>query len=160
MIRSSLAGPPIPPDTLDRLARAKRLIEWRYASPLDVARLAREACFSRFHFIRLFRDAFHQTPYQCLKDRRLARAKELLAYTDLPVTEVCFEVGFQSLGSFSTLFRKEVGQSPAEYRARVASAVAAPPKSIPGCFLEMLGVPCPPPPPRPDSQIRNFEEAA
>ncbi|HEY6332118.1 MAG TPA: AraC family transcriptional regulator, partial [Blastocatellia bacterium] len=91
-------------DIYRRLCRARAFIDAHYDEPLDLDLIAREACLSRFHFLRLFRTVFKQTPHQYLTERRIRRAKELLAASNMSVTEVCFEVGFESLGSFSTLF--------------------------------------------------------
>ncbi len=108
-----------------------------FAGPLNLDRVARQAHFSRFHFIRLFRQAYGQTPHQYLIRRRIAKAKELLAAGRLTVTEVCLAVGFQSLGSFSSLFTRAVGQPPQRYRA----VMVARRRFIPACFLQMAGVP-------------------
>ncbi len=78
-----------------------------YAEPLDLEAIAQTAGYSRFHFIRAFRDAYGQTPRDYLSARRVERARELLRNADLTVTEVCLLVGFSSLGSFSTRFRKK-----------------------------------------------------
>jgi AraC-like DNA-binding protein len=96
---------------------------------------------SRFPFVRAFRQEFQQTPHRYLQERRIERAKQLLAAGDLPVTEVCFEVGFESLGSSITLFHRLVGQPPARYRAcRLVAVPRAPdfPVFIPTCFLRMV----------------------
>ena len=74
------------------------------ARPLDLDELARAAHFSRYHFLRAFRRAYHATPHGYLTRKRIERAKELLAQSELTVTEICFEVGFESLGSFSNWF--------------------------------------------------------
>ncbi|HWE91939.1 MAG TPA: helix-turn-helix transcriptional regulator [Pseudonocardiaceae bacterium] len=89
-----------------------------YAEPLDVELLARYACLSRAQFNRTFKRAFGETPHQYLMSRRMERAKALLRAGDLSVTEVCLAVGFSSLGSFSTQFRRLVGESPSGYRER------------------------------------------
>ncbi len=107
-------------------------IDCHYAKPLTVASMARRARLSPFHFIRAFRLATGLTPHQYLRERRLDRARHLLSTTPMPVTEVCQAVGFTSLGSFSTLFRRATGQSPAAYRARRRRPVY-----IPGCFVRM-----------------------
>ena len=107
-------------------------IDRHYARPLTVAALARRARLSRFHFIRAFRAATGLTPHQYLRERRLDRARHLLATTTMPVTEICRTVGFTSLGSFSTLFRRATGRSPAAYRASERRPVY-----IPGCFVRM-----------------------
>ena len=99
-------------------------IDRHYARPLTIERLAALAGLSPFHFIRAFRAASGLTPHQYLRNRRIERAKELLVTTPMPVTEVCDAVGFQSLGSFSSLFRKLTGKHP---RATGRSGVAHPP---------------------------------
>jgi AraC-like DNA-binding protein len=116
------------------LRRAKDLIDRHYARRLDVPALARAAHASSAHFSRSFKRAFGETPHQYLLRRRIERAKELLRGTDHSVTEVSIEVGFRSLGSFSTAFRELVGQSPSDY-ARGWRADGPPP--IPGCFTLM-----------------------
>ena len=87
--------------TLPALRRARDLIDLRYAEPLDLAALAREAGYSKFHFHRAFAAAYGETPRAYLTRRRLERAKTLLRVANLSVTEICFLVGFESLGSFS-----------------------------------------------------------
>jgi transcriptional regulator GlxA family with amidase domain len=114
------------------LSRIREHIERHYAKPVTVAQLARMARLSTFHFIRVFRAETGQTPHQYLRHRRLERAKELLVTTPMSVTEICDAVGFQSLGSFSALFRKVTGETPAGYRAKRRRS---PP--IPFCFIRM-----------------------
>jgi AraC-like DNA-binding protein len=116
------------------LLRAKDLIDRDYARQLDVPALAREGHASSAHFSRSFKRAFGETPHQYLLRRRIERATELLRATDLTVTEVSLEVGFRSLGSFSTAFRELVGEPPSEY-ARQWRAAGPPP--IPACFTLM-----------------------
>ena len=103
-----------------------------YALPLDVPALARGAFMSPGHFQRSFRAAYGETPYGYLMTRRIERAKALLRRGDLSVTEVCFEVGCSSLGSFSARFTQLVGETPTEYRNRDHSALAG----IPGCVAK------------------------
>jgi AraC-like DNA-binding protein len=124
------------PETLERLDRARKFIDSCYDLPLDLAEISSHACFSRYHFLRLFRQAFNKTPHQYLVERRIERAKELLSANDLRVTDVCFEVGFQSLGSFSSLFHKSVGHPPITFREKSLETQAAK-RQIPGCFLVM-----------------------
>lgn len=119
-------------ETLQRLGRARDFIDHCYDHPLSLDQISEKACFSRYHFLRLFRQAFNKTPHQYLIERRIEKAKELLGDDELRVTDVCFEVGFQSLGSFSTLFHKTVGQAPLTYRERVQAK-----RQVPGCFLVM-----------------------
>ncbi len=131
------------PDTRERLERARSLIHAHYDEPLDLARLARQACFSRHHFLRAFQREFELTPHQYLTKRRLEAARHLLSTTAMSVTEVCLAVGFTSLGSFSTLFRRHVGRSPADYRALHVAGIALPRPRVlvPSCFF-MRHRPC------------------
>jgi AraC-like DNA-binding protein len=123
-----------------RLLLARRFIDERFDQPIDLGLMAQQAELSRFHFVRAFREEFQQTPHRYLRAQRIERAKQLLAAGNLSVTDVCFEVGFESVGSFSALFRRLVGQSPTGYRAR--HLVAVPPLSpalyIPACYLRAL----------------------
>jgi AraC-like DNA-binding protein len=128
--------PATAPDVLERLDRARKFIDLCYDLPLDLNEISSHACFSRYHFLRLFRQAFNKTPHQYLIERRIERAKELLSANDLRVTDVCFEVGFQSLGSFSSLFHKSVGHPPITYREKSRETKAAK-RQVPGCFLVM-----------------------
>ena len=137
---ADIRGGNLSPDIYRRLCRAREFMDDCYDLPLDVDQIAREACFSRYHFIRLFRQAFQQTPHQYLTQRRIERAKELLSSSRLTVTDVCFEVGFQSLGSFSSLFHKYVGHPPVAYRTRVFIHRKSPPANVPFCFLIMYGI--------------------
>ena len=127
------------PEVLERLNRARAFIDLCYELPLNLDEISSHACFSRYHFLRLFRRAFNKTPHQYLVERRIERAKELLSEDDLRVTDVCFEVGFQSLGSFSSLFHKSVGHPPITFREKSRETQAAK-RQIPGCFLVMYGL--------------------
>jgi AraC-like DNA-binding protein len=127
------------PEVLERLNRARAFIDLCYELPLNLDEISSHACFSRYHFLRLFRRAFNKTPHQYLVERRIERAKELLSENDLRVTDVCFEVGFQSLGSFSSLFHKSVGHPPITFREKSRETQAAK-RQIPGCFLVMYGL--------------------
>jgi AraC-like DNA-binding protein len=123
---------------LERLAHlrdAKDLMDRDYAQPLDLDAIARAAGYSRFHFIRAFQGAYGATPRGYLSARRVERARELLRGANLTVTEICFLVGFSSLGSFSARFKADVGLSPSDYRAREVRRGGPPP--IPGCFVLM-----------------------
>ena len=127
-----------------RLHRARAFIDASYHLPLDLEQIAAQAYCSRFHVIRLFRRGLDQTPHQYLTQRRIERAKVLLVAGDLAVTDVCFAVGFRSVGSFSALFRRVVGTAPSAYRAEVLHArerarLAAQVPAIPMCFLRRIG---------------------
>ena len=113
------------------MLRARDAMDRSYAEPLDVRSLARIAHASEAHFIRTFRATFGETPHRYLQRRRVERAMFLLTQTDLPVTEVCLEVGFASLGTFSRTFRDIVGVSPVEFRS-----TAQPPRPVPNCFTK------------------------
>jgi transcriptional regulator GlxA family with amidase domain len=126
--------------TQESLQRARELMDAQYSQPLDLDELARIANFSRYHFLRAFRRAFHATPHEYLTRKRIERAKELLAQSELTVTEICFEVGFESLGSFSMLFHKIVGWSPSIYRIRAWEIRKNPLKFIPNCYVIMHGI--------------------
>ena len=127
-------------DTYKRLCRARAFIDDCYYLPLDLDQIAREACLSRYHFLRLFAQTFDRTPHQYLTERRINRAKELLTAGSLTVTGVCFEVGFESLGSFSSLFHRHVGRPPIDYRTKMIEFKRFPQQRIPGCFLSMYGI--------------------
>jgi len=120
-------------EDLVRLRRARDQMDRDYARPLDVPALARGAFMSAGHFSRSFRAAFGETPYSYLMTRRIERAKALLRRGDLTVTDVCFEVGCTSLGSFSARFTELVGESPSAYRARSHEDGAG----IPACLAKM-----------------------
>lgn len=127
---------------MERLWLARRVIDERFADPLTIDDVARAASMSPYHFIRLFRRAFGCTPGRYLRERRLTRARQLLASSDVPVTDVCFAVGFESLGSFCTLFRRSHGETPAEYRSRHQAQRAATSVQpyVPGCFLHAYAI--------------------
>ena len=127
--------------TLPALRRARDLIDRKYATSLDLDAMAREAGYSRYHFAHAFAAAYGEPPRAYLTRRRVERAKSLLRVANLSVTEVCFCVGFESLGSFSALFKRLVGQSPSEYQASAARAEGPPP--IPGCVVLMWTRPYP-----------------
>jgi AraC-like DNA-binding protein len=119
-------------EDLAHLRRARDLMDREYARPIDVAELARTALMSQAHFSRQFRVTYGETPYGYLMTRRIERAKALLRNGDVSVTEVCFEVGCTSLGSFSARFTELVGETPTAYRARDHRALA----SVPSCVAK------------------------
>ena len=121
------------------LLRAKDLADGRYFEPLDVDELAAAAGLSRAHFSREFRRAFGESPHSYLLTRRLERAAALLRNTDRSVAEVCLSVGLQSIGSFTTSFKRMHGKSPTEYRA--AFPPAAEQAVVPACVMRVYGRP-------------------
>jgi len=131
MIRGRWYGGSVDRDDLVRLRRARDQMDREYASPLDVEALARTAVMSSGHFSRSFREAYGETPYSYLMTRRIERAMTLFRRGDLSVTDVCFEVGCSSLGSFSTRFTELVGESPSAYRARDHSWM----QELPACLV-------------------------
>ena len=111
-----------------RMLRARDAMDRAYEQPLDIPRLASLAYVSEAHFIRTFRATFGETPHRYLQRRRVERAMFLLRETDSSVTEICFDVGFTSLGTFSRTFRGIVGETPTSYRRH------AEPPPVPNCF--------------------------
>src|SRR5262249_18303332 len=101
-----------------RLHRAKEFIAASFDEPITLDQMAKVACLSTNHFLRTFQQAFHQTPHQFLTHRRIEHAQRLLLQTDLPVTEICFSVGFESLALLSPLFRRRLGLSPDKFRRK------------------------------------------
>jgi AraC-like DNA-binding protein len=112
-----------------RLLRARDAMDRAYAEPLDVRAVASVAHLSEAHFSRCFRSVFGETPHHYLQRRRVERSMFLLRETDRSVTDICFDVGFTSLGTFSRTFREIVGETPSDYRA------AHPPIEAPHCFV-------------------------
>lgn len=121
-----------------QIRQARRLLDRRYATPITIDDLSREVALSPYYLIRTFKRAYKQTPHQYLVGQRIARAKDLLRNTDLSITEICASVGFESLGSFSTLFRNLAGVSPRTYRAH--SRPAPNPGYIPLCVCMLHGL--------------------
>jgi AraC-like DNA-binding protein len=126
--------------TTDRhLLRAKDLADARYFEPLAVDDLARAAGLSRAHFSREFRRAFGESPHAYLLTRRLERAAALLRNTDRSVADICFSVGLQSVGSFTSSFTRTYGVAPTAYRTRFPSPTEM--ALIPTCVLRAYGRP-------------------
>jgi AraC-like DNA-binding protein len=115
-------------ETNRRMLRARDAMDRSYAEPLDVPALAQIANVSEAHFIRTFRATFGETPHRYLQRRRVERAMFLLRATDRSVTDICLDVGFNSLGTFSRSFQEIVRQAPTAYRAR------GPIVAVPTCF--------------------------
>jgi AraC-like DNA-binding protein len=112
-----------------RMLRARDTMDRTFAEPLCIRRLAEVAEASEAHFIRTFRATFGETPHRYLQRRRVERAMFLLRSTDRSVTDICFDVGFGSLGTFSRTFHDIVGESPTAFRQRGRMP------SIPTCFM-------------------------
>jgi AraC-like DNA-binding protein len=129
-------------DIYQRIASAKVFIDENFQEPIDLEDISQKAFLSRFHFHRLFRNIYKTTPHQYLTKKRIDKAKLLLS-ENKPVTEVCNEVGFESIGSFSVLFKKEIGFAPQYYRnlayKKKMAQLAQPKKAIPHCFIEQYG---------------------
>jgi AraC-like DNA-binding protein len=122
---------------LPHLRTARDLADRAFAEPLDLDALAAAAHVSKYHFTRSFAAAYGETPMRYLALRRIERAQDLLRSANLTVTEICMLVGYSSVGSFSATFRRVVGETPTQYRARW-EAEGGP--RIPGCFLFVRGV--------------------
>ena len=140
---------------LARLRRVRDRIDREYAQPLDVEALARGVHMSAGHLSREFRRAYGESPYAYLMTRRIERAMALLRRGDLSVTEVCFTVGFSSLGTFSTRFTELVGVPPSAYREQNAGDSA----EMPSCHAKQVTRPIRATPTRPTS-VRNEEAGA
>ncbi|GAB7103487.1 helix-turn-helix transcriptional regulator [Streptomyces phaeofaciens JCM 4814] len=119
-------------DKMRQLRLAKDAMDRDWADPrLDLDAVAAHAGYSRYHFVRAFKEAYGETPGQYLTHRRIERAEEMLRTADLGVTEICHLVGFSSLGTFSSRFKTRTGLTPSAYRARYVGRGAS---LIPGCY--------------------------
>lgn len=125
-----------------RVVRAKLYIDAHFSGPIDLDNIADEACFSKFHFVRLFREIYGRTPHQYLTDVRIRRAKELLCQ-GATVARACYSVGFDSISSFTGLFKRRVGSTPAAFQRaelkKQAELGERPIKFVPNCFAEKRG---------------------
>src|SRR5918994_2855751 len=142
------------PQTHRSLTQAREFMRHAYSHPVSLPDVAARANLSPYHFLRVYKRAYGETPHEFLTRLRMERAKTLLARGSHNVTEACFEVGFSSLGSFSNLFAYRVGLSPSEYRRYARSTIAVPSTVralfVPSCFFTMLyGV----------LEVRNIREA-
>jgi len=128
-----VTGKPVSEERLRDLTRLRRVrdrIDREYAQPLDVEALARGAHMSAGHLSRQFKQAYGEAPYSYLMTRRIERAMALLRRGDMSVTEVCFEVGCSSLGTFTTRFTELVGMPPGAYRRSEEQATAGMPSCV------------------------------
>jgi len=126
-------------DIYQRIATAKIFIDENYDEAIGLEEISQQAFLSRFHFHRLFTRIYRSTPHRYLTQKRIEKAKQLLA-ENKAINDVCCEVGFESLGSFSTLFKKEIGFAPTFYRniawLKKQEQKKQPKKFIPHCFIE------------------------
>lgn len=122
-----------------RIVAAKIYIDENFHEPIDLELVSKQAFLSPFHFHRIFRQVYRHTPHQYITRKRMDKARDLLA-DNRPVSEVCNEVGFESLGSFSSLFKKEIGFAPTYFRnmacLKKLESQKNPAKFIPHCFIE------------------------
>jgi AraC-like DNA-binding protein len=125
-----------------RIVQAKIFIDKNYADKIDVDNISNEANFSKFHFIRLFKKAYGKTPHQYLTTVRIQKAVQLL-HANNTVSDVCYAVGFESLSSFGSLFKRIIGISPSEFleeqQLRKEQILSKPFFFIPGCFAHQFG---------------------
>jgi transcriptional regulator GlxA family with amidase domain len=122
------------PELLRRLLRAKDRMDAASHEAWPIRRLAKVSNVSQAHFARSFKEAFGVPPHRYLLTRRIERATALLRETDLPITDIAFQTGWSSLGTFGRIFRDITGESPGTMRTRVRAAVASP-DSVPHCIL-------------------------
>jgi len=125
-----------------RIVKAKLFIDDNYADAIELDHIADEAFFSKYHFIRLFKKAYGKTPHQYLTYVRIEKSK-LLLKEEMAISEVCYAVGFDSISSFTGLFKRVVGQTPSAYQqswiSKQLEIKTTPLKHIPNCFAEMNG---------------------
>ncbi|WP_321474176.1 AraC family transcriptional regulator [uncultured Paludibaculum sp.] len=137
-------GPAVHDELFRRLVRSRDYLAAGLAQPLRLNDAAREACLSPYHYHRLFTRTFGESPLDFLTRLRMDEAKRLLAREQRAVTDVCYAVGYESLGSFSTRFRNLVGQSPSEYQRALRRVFPVPGlavhRHVPACFLQFYGV--------------------
>ncbi|MES9540226.1 MULTISPECIES: helix-turn-helix transcriptional regulator [unclassified Actinomadura] len=126
------APPVLDTAVLRRMRLARDAMDREWAEPLDVSAVAARAGYSRYHFVRLFREVYGETPGAYLTRRRIERAQDLLRTANLTVTEICMQVGFTSLGTFCTRFKQQTGTTPTEFRRRARAGATS---AIPGCFV-------------------------
>lgn len=130
---------PIAEELYERIVAAKVFIDENYHEPVNLNEISQKALLSRYYFHRLFSQVYKKTPHQYLTFKRIEKAKDLLS-ENKQVTDVCNEVSFESLGSFSVLFKKEIGFSPTHFRnvawLRKQMGREQPKRFIPHCFIE------------------------
>lgn len=123
-----------------RIVQAKLFIDRHFREKINIEDIAEEASFSRFHFIRLFRQAYGNTPHQYLMSLRMLEAEKLMANPGLNIQDICFEIGFESVGTFTTQFTKIYGKTPKTRQKEILEkkrlTSEEPLKTIPGCFAK------------------------
>jgi AraC-like DNA-binding protein len=124
-----------------RIVDAKLFIDSQYQGVIDIDKIAGQACFSKFHFLRLFKQAYGMTPHQYVTIRRIGKAKEMLR-SNHSVIQTCRAVGFESVSSFTRLFKRHFRQTPSKYAASACSlrtrTANSPLDPIPLCYIEYL----------------------
>jgi AraC-like DNA-binding protein len=138
-----MAADPYPKHYLyKRVIQAKTFIDLNYANKIDIENISDEAYFSKFHFIRLFKQIYGATPHQYLTSVRIEKAKQLFK-KGKTVSEVCYAVGFESLSAFGCLFKRLVGETPSAFlesqRQIKIQTLATPLKFVPVCFVYQFG---------------------
>ena len=127
------------PEVYKKLCRAKEFMDERCCSPIDLDSIARQANLSVYHFLRVFSKVYCKTPHRYLTLKRIDKAKEYLALENHSITDICFDIGFESPGSFSSMFLKHTGLTPTEFRnsarRKIYMSVSFPEKLIPACYL-------------------------
>ena len=134
----------ITPSVYRKIVAGKLYMDQNLHQSIDLDSISRKACISRFHFHRLFTRTYNKTPHQYLTRKRITLACELLAEDGLSISEICNSVGFASIGSFSTLFKKEIGIGPRGYRniewLKKEKARQSPVSFIPHCFIDSFNL--------------------
>lgn len=105
----------LPPEKYEQVRQSRMLMDTQFSEPLELDDLAKAACMSRFHFVRIFQQMYGLTPRVYLRDLRISKAKDLIK-TGMPVTQACLDVGYQSMPTFSSVFKKCTGHTPREYQ--------------------------------------------
>lgn len=127
-----------------RIVAAKVFIDNNYREDIDLEQISQQAFLSRFHFHRIFTKIYLKTPHQYLTQIRMDAAKEMLAKEGISITDICISIGFESPGSFSSLFRKQCGFSPQYYRniawLKKKLAKEEPKRFIPHCFIDQYKI--------------------
>src|SRR5882762_2575062 len=123
-----------------RIVQAKLFIDKHFREKINIDEIAEEASFSRFHFIRLFRQAYGNTPHQYMMSMRMLEAEKLMANSALKIQDICFGIGFESVGTFTTQFTRLYGKTPKarqkEILEKLRITVEEPLRTVPNCFAE------------------------